>query len=344
MLIKIGTRASTLACIQVDMVIQALRDVYGYDTHQFEIVKISTKGDMIKDTNLRDVGGKGLFVSEIEKALLDGDIDIAVHSLKDVPSVVDDTFAFGAMLPRTNPFDCMITRPDIDFHSFWNFPQYAVIGTSSPRRIVQIYDEQIWTERHDLIVKDIRGNIDTRIKKLCDRSSETRYDALMLACAGIERLLGVTIGDGQTKLSIQGHDILCYKLGLNISIPASTQGVICVQTKSDNTTMLEILQPINDIDTMKLSTLERACAAALEVTCHTPVSVYAYYNNEHIKVKVAMALEDSIKFGYEYYRKNPSLRMHDLIVIQRNENDSVENYRACGSNFARMILDKRADY
>lgn len=174
-IVKVGSRESALAMWQTEFVIQRLEEKT--NDYLFEIVPIKTKGDKILDVALAKVGDKGLFTKELEQAMLDGDIDLAVHSMKDMPTVIVDGLTIAAVLDRHDPHDVRVAVPDIP--SFDALPQGAKVGTSSLRRRAQLLHV-----RPDLDIHDIRGNLNTRMRKMADE----HFDALILAAAGVERL------------------------------------------------------------------------------------------------------------------------------------------------------------
>jgi len=204
--IKIGTRASKLALWQANWVQSALNEKF--PDQKVELVTIKTKGDKILDVPLAKVGGKGLFVKEIEQALLEGRIDLAVHSMKDMPAEIPDGLCIGAIPQREDPSDVLVAREDLDFSSL---KRGAVIGTSSLRRAAQLRHA-----RPDISITPLRGNLDTRLKKL----QAENLDAIVLAAAGIKRL----------NLT---HRITEY-LQADIMLPAVGQGALCIERRQDD--------------------------------------------------------------------------------------------------------------
>lgn len=237
--IVVGSRQSALALTQTGHVIDALTAIseeQGLDVH-FEIKKIITKGDRILDVTLSKVGGKGLFVKEIEQALLDGEIDMAVHSMKDMPSELQEGLINGAIPPRVDPRDCLITRTGC---SLEELPQGARLGTSSLRRA-----SQLKLYRPDLQIESIRGNIDSRLRKL-----ETEgFDAIMLAPAGLERM--------------GWSDRITSFLPTEICLPAVGQGALGIECRADDIEMLQLLSLYNDDLTAVTVTAERTFLSEL---------------------------------------------------------------------------------
>ncbi|CAJ1313917.1 hydroxymethylbilane synthase [Paenibacillus sp. PK4536] len=249
--IVVGSRQSALALTQTGHVIDALTAIseeQGLDVH-FEIKKIITKGDRILDVTLSKVGGKGLFVKEIEQALLDGEIDMAVHSMKDMPSELQEGLINGAIPPRVDPRDCLITRTGC---SLEELPQGARLGTSSLRRA-----SQLKLYRPDLQIESIRGNIDSRLRKL-----ETEgFDAIMLAAAGLERM--------------GWSDRITSFLPTEICLPAVGQGALGIECRADDIEMLQLLSLYNDDLTAVTVTAERTFLSELNGGCQVPIGAYA---------------------------------------------------------------------
>lgn len=244
--LRLGTRGSALARIQTDMVVGMLRDAY--PDLQTEIIVMTTRGDQRLDVPLPKLGGKGVFTAELEDALREGRIDLAVHSLKDLPTENSAGLTIGAILPRGLPYDVLVGR-----HTLATLPVGAAVGSSSHRRAGQIR-----FARPDLKLIDIRGNVDTRIRKALDPDS--LYDAIILAQAGLERL--------------RLNEHISEVLPLDVMLPAPGQGALAVQCR-DEAAMLEHLNPLNHLPTRVAVTAERAFLAALGGGCAVPVSAYA---------------------------------------------------------------------
>lgn len=256
MKIKIGTRKSKLALAQTNMVICQLQTVFpGLET---EIVHITTSGDRITDRPLHEIGGKGLFIGEIERALLEGKADLAVHSAKDLPVQLADGTKIGAVLKRGNPRDVLVMRADALFGE----NEVFTVGTGSQRRrnaLAQVYVNAVFS--------DIRGNIDTRLRKLEDGE----YDAIVLAAAGLERL-GLNV-DSRFKVR---------EMSENTEIPAPCQGIIAVQSRDGE--FSGILEKINHDDTYKCFETEREVLRLLNAGCTLPVGAYAHIDGDRIKL------------------------------------------------------------
>ncbi len=253
MRVKIGTRKSKLALIQTEMVIDSIKS--HFPAAECEIVPIVTSGDKITDKNLYDIGGKALFLKEIEEQLLAGNIDIAVHSLKDVPGVLPDDLEIAAVLEREDPRDCFVS---VKYKSLDDLPKGARVGSSSVRRKVIIHQQ-----RPDLEVVQFRGNIHTRLKKL----KQSEVDATILACAGLVRA-----GEFNTDY--------CYPIEIDQMLPAAGQGIIGIEIRSDNDQMRDICNKINHQQTWNIAEAERSFLAYLDASCSTPISAYAIMQDE----------------------------------------------------------------
>lgn len=244
--IRVGTRASKLALWQTNHVIDRLREAY--PDHTFEVVEIHTKGDKIQNVSLQKIGDKGLFVKEIEEQLLVGNIHMAVHSMKDMPSALPKGLCFADCWNREDARDVLITRKGT---SIKDLPDDAVIGTGSLRRSVQIK-----ALHPHYRIKDIRGNVDTRIRKLDDGN----YDAIIMAAAGLHRL-GL-----QERISAY--------FDVEDLIPASAQGVLAIEVRSDNQELKAMLNALKDEETDICVSAERTFLAAMDGNCHVPVGAY----------------------------------------------------------------------
>jgi len=245
--IRIATRRSQLALWQAEHVASLLRAAHPGLT--VELVPMTTQGDRVQDRALAEVGGKGLFVKELEVAMQQGRADIAVHSMKDVPSELPPGFCITAALPRANPRDAFISRK---YASFAALPEGARVGTSSPRRQAQLRHA-----RRDLRLELLRGNVDTRLRRL----DEGGLDAILLACAGLERL-GI------------GHHVT-EQLDLELSLPAVGQGVIGIECRADDDASRSALAALHHEDTFTRLRAERAFAATLGASCHSPIAAHA---------------------------------------------------------------------
>src|SRR5690554_306940 len=241
--IIVGSRRSKLALTQTNWVIEQLKKLN--PSYEFRIKKIVTKGDRILDVTLSKVGGKGLFVKEIEQSLLDGEIDMAVHSMKDMPSDLPQGLVIGAIPKRVDPRDCLITQEGLPLEEL---PSHARIGTSSLRRA-----SQLKAYRSDFQMDSIRGNIDSRLRKL-----ETEgFDAIILAAAGLHR--------------IGWEDRITAYLNPDICLPAVGQGALGIECRSDDMETLQLLTYLNDRSTNLTVSAERAFLTRLNGGCQVPI-------------------------------------------------------------------------
>lgn len=260
--LKIGTRGSALALRQAAIVKELLIDV----VDDIEIIPITTTGDNIKDKNLDEFGGKGLFTKEIEEALLDKRIDIAVHSMKDVSTILPDKLLIPCMLPREDVRDAFISHIAPDLMSL---PQGVKFGTSSLRRAAQVLQL-----RPDLEIVNFRGNVDTRLRKL----EAGIADATLLACAGLIR------GGNQSAIT-QIFDT-------ETILPAVAQGALGIQCREDNAAVLELLRPLNHQETFDCVTVERIFLRALDGSCRMPIAGLARIEGEMLHFEGFVAARD----------------------------------------------------
>ncbi|MDD3852356.1 MAG: hydroxymethylbilane synthase [Syntrophomonadaceae bacterium] len=245
--IRLGTRGSKLARWQTEHVADRIKTFF--PRLDIEIVVIKTTGDIILDVALSRIGDKGLFTKELETALLNNEIDAAIHSAKDLPSELPETLMIGAVLPRENPHDVLLSHKK---HSLADLPPGALIGTSSLRRIAQMK-----AYRPDLVMVDIRGNVETRIRKM----QEQNLDAIILAYAGVQRL-GLT-------------EHLTEYLPFDVMLPAVGQGIIAVESRREDSDTTDILQQINDPLTSVIIQAERSFLRRLEGGCQVPIACLA---------------------------------------------------------------------
>ncbi|MDX2419314.1 MAG: hydroxymethylbilane synthase [Xanthomonadales bacterium] len=262
--LRIATRKSALALWQANHVRDLL--VYAHPGIEIELMKIVTQGDRILDRPLAEIGGKGLFLKELERAMLDGEADLAVHSMKDVPASMAEGLVLDAVLPRANPYDALVSRND---QLLADLPAGSRVGTSSLRR-----KSQLLALRPDLEVTDLRGNVDTRLRKL----DEGQYDAIILACAGLQRL---GLGNRITE-TLQPPDWL----------PASTQGIIGLQCRQDDSQTRSLIKPLADSDTMVVASAERAVARVLEATCQVPLAAHAVLESGTVRLRSVVSSTD----------------------------------------------------
>ncbi|KZZ86129.1 hydroxymethylbilane synthase [Bacillus sp. SJS] len=264
--IIIGSRKSKLALTQTNWFIRKLQDL-GLP-YEFEVKEIVTKGDRILDVTLSKVGGKGLFVKEIEQAMLDGEIDMAVHSMKDMPAELPDGLTIGCIPKREDVRDAIISK---DHRKLSELPAGAVIGTSSLRRSAQLL-----SIRPDLEIKWIRGNIDTRLTKLQTED----YDAIILAAAGLSRM-------GWSR------DTVTEYLDPSDCLPAVGQGALAIECRESDSELLEILSKVSDAETVETVKAERAFLKDMEGGCQVPIAGYAVLtDNQQVQLTGLVADPD----------------------------------------------------
>jgi hydroxymethylbilane synthase len=308
--LRIATRKSQLALWQAEHVSALLRAAH--PGLEIELVPLLTQGDRIQDRSLAAIGGKGLFIKELEVALEDLRADIAVHSMKDVPADLPDGLVIGAVLKRADPRDALVTTSGIA--RLEDLPKGAVVGTSSLRR-----QAQIRALRPDLSIEPMRGNVDTRLRKLDagqvagaehDGSSTAaggkRMDAIVLACAGLIRL------------GLESR--ITARLDPKICLPAVTQGVIGIECRQSDSSTLQYLQALEDPATRKVMDAERAFAARLGGSCQSPIAAYAELEAGGITLRGLVAEPDGSR------------------LLKRALSGSAENPAALGRELAERIL------
>lgn len=262
--LTIGTRQSLLALWQSNHIAALLREKY--PDCEVVLKKIVTKGDRILDVPLAQIGGKGLFTKEIETDLLDGSIDLAVHSLKDMPTVLPEGLCLTAITERANVGDAFVSN---NYESFEELPLGAVVGTSSLRRKAQLL-----AARPDLEILDLRGNVDTRLRKL----DEGLYDAIILAAAGLERL---------------GHgDRITALIPPDICLPAVGQGALAIEARTADSEVRAMLDFLNCTATKQATDAERAFLGLVEGGCQVPIGVHADVKEDNIKIEAIIAALD----------------------------------------------------
>jgi len=268
-LLRLGTRKSKLALWQANFVKEKL-EALGC---KVELVPITTTGDKILDAPLAKIGGKGLFVKEIENALLAGEIDLAVHSLKDVPITIPEGLTLSAITEREEPYDVLISR---NGYTLEELPSGAVVGTSSLRRQVQIK-----RRRRDLRVEILRGNVDTRLRKL----KEGLYDAIVLAYAGVKRM-GLS---GEVSQVLEDF------------IPAVGQGSLAIETRAEDERVINFVKVLNHEESWLRAMCERAFLRELQGGCQVPMGAYAWIEGDRIKIKGFISDLEGERFleGYE---------------------------------------------
>lgn len=301
--IIIGTRTSQLALWQTNYVKQMLETAWPGLECQLET--FVTQGDKTLDKPLPEIGGKGLFTAELEAALMDGRIDIAVHSLKDLPVANTDGLAVGAISARADVRDVLVAR---EKWTLGNLPLGATVGTSSLRRQAQLLHA-----RPDLNIQSIRGNVDTRLRKV----QEGQYDATILAAAGLIRL------------GLENH--IAQYLPLDIMLPAPGQGALAVQCRAADTAVLSLLTAIDDAETRYCVDAERAFLDGLGSGCSLPVAAYAVLQNGEIMLTGLVAAGDGSRMiEVRGYGRDPHQLGREL-AEKAQAQDAAELLRFSGS-------------
>ncbi len=271
-LVRIGTRSSKLALAQVAEIYLSLSSLL--HKIKLEIVPIKTSGDIYQSMKLAEIGGKGLFVKELEQALLDNKIDIAVHSSKDLPPVLHHQTVLASITERQNPFDALISHRKIT--SFFDLPKNAVIATSSPRRSAFL-KKLLPTAT----IVDLRGNIDTRINKL----NEKFFDAIVLAMAGLTRIN-------------QDH-LVQHIFNENEMLPATGQGCLALQTRADDLEIQQIASLVNHNESNICFTAEREFSATMQGGCLTPMASFATINKNELVLKTAIISDCGLEYNFQ---------------------------------------------
>jgi len=308
--LRIATRKSQLALWQAEHVSALLRAAH--PGLEIELVPLLTQGDRIQDRTLAAIGGKGLFIKELEVALQGLRADIAVHSMKDVPADLPRGLIIGAVLKRADPRDALVTTSGIA--RLEDLPRGAVVGTSSLRR-----QAQIRALRPDLSIESLRGNVDTRLRKLDaelesaakpDSSSTVtsgkRMDAIVLACAGLIRL------------GLESR--ITARLDPNICLPAVTQGVIGIECRQSDASTIEFLRALEDPAARKVMDAERAYASRLGGSCQSPIAAYAELEGNRMTLRGLVAEPDGSR------------------LLKDSLSGSAENPAALGRQLAERIL------
>ena len=296
-LVRIATRKSALALWQAEFV-KAQLEHFHDDVH-VELVPMSTQGDIILDTPLAKIGGKGLFVKELEQAMLDGRADIAVHSMKDVPVEFPDDLELHVICEREDPRDAFVSN---NFANIDALPQGAIVGTSSLRRQCQIR-----ALRPDLEIRDLRGNVNTRLAKL----DSGQYDAIILAAAGLIRLeMGERIRDF---------------IEPEVSLPANGQGAVGIECRINDEVTKALLAPLEHSETRIRVNAERAMNRHLEGGCQVPIGAYALVDGEQVHLRGLVGAID----GSEILRDEIS--------------GHVDNAEKLGIELAKKLLAQGAD-
>jgi len=295
--LRIATRKSALALWQAEYVKAQLE--HFHPGLQVELVPMTTKGDVILDTPLAKVGGKGLFVKELEVAMLENRADIAVHSMKDVPVDFPEGLGLSVICPREDPRDAFVSNK---FKQFNDLPQGAVVGTSSLRRQCQLR-----ALRPDLVIKDLRGNVNTRLRKLDDGE----YDAIILAAAGLIRL--------------EMPERIAQFIEPEVVLPANGQGAVGIECRLDDERIVNLLAPLEDKETRMRVLAERAMNKKLEGGCQVPIGSFAILEGEELYLRGLVGSADGKTM---------------LTADVRGQASDFENL---GESLAQQLLDKGAD-
>lgn len=293
----IATRASRLALWQAEH-LQALLQAH-YPQTEISLLKLSTRGDEILDRSLQKVGGKGLFIKELENALIDGRADLAVHSLKDVPVDMPPLFELAAILPRAESRDAWVSSK---YASLDELPHGATIGTSSLRR-----ECQLRAQRPDIQVKPLRGNLDTRLRKLDDGE----FDAIILAAVGLQRL--------------ELADRIRTIIPLEQSLPAAGQGALGIEVLQSRSEMARLMQPLACAKSTAIAQAERAVSRVLGGSCSTPLAAHAQLINDQLSVYALVATPDG------------------QTILRANARGPITDPENLGARVAQDLLDQGAD-
>ena len=283
--LRIGTRGSPLALAQAYETRERLSIAFGLSLDSFEIVVIKTTGDKVLNRPLKEIGGKGLFTKEIEEALLQESIDIAVHSMKDMPVQQPDGLILDTFLPREDVRDAFVSR----IHkSLADIPQGATVGTSSLRR-----KAQLMSKRPDLKIVEFRGNVQTRLKKLDDGVAECTF----LAVAGLNRL--------------KMEDVITAPISTDEMLPAVAQGAIGIERREKDIKVATMLEAIHNSTTGLLLSAERAFLEALDGSCETPIAGLAEFKNENLRFRGEILKTD----GSEVYSDEQVVSKEDATLV-----------------------------
>ncbi|MES2175633.1 MAG: hydroxymethylbilane synthase [Pseudomonadota bacterium] len=281
--LRLGTRGSPLALAQARMTARALCAAHGWPDEAVTIVTVQTSGDRIQDRALADIGGKALWTKELDRALVEGAIDFAVHSMKDVETLRPDAFRIAAMLPRADVRDRLVGADD-----FAALPANPIVGTSSPRRAAQVK-----RLRPDATITLFRGNVATRLAKL----AAGEVHATLLAAAGLDRLDQQDVG---------------ATIAIDVMLPAPSQGAVGIETLGDNAAMVAALGAINDRDTCDAVMAERGVLKGLGGTCHSPIAALARVEGEFLHLIAEIISPD----GQETVREETRLARGDGAAAQ----------------------------
>lgn len=289
---RLGTRSSPLAIAQVKLVAEALCAAHGWTNDRIEIVPVTASGDRILDRPLADIGGKALWTKELDQWLLAGDIDAAVHSMKDVETIRPEAFAIAAMLPRADVRDTLIGAGSIA-----EIAKSGTLGTSSPRRSAQIR-----RLRPDIQITLFRGNVATRLGRLAAGEA----DATLLARAGLQRL---------------GQEDVGTPVPVDEMLPAPSQGAIGIEVLGSNETVRKLISAINAPDTSDCVLAERAVLKALGGTCHSPIAALAVIEDGLLRLRAEILSPD----GTERHSDERIIARGDLAAAEKSGSGLIEH-------------------
>ena len=295
---RIGTRGSKLALWQANFISNLIFDKYPELHSEIQIIK--TTGDTMLNSPLSEIGGKGVFVKEIEEGLLSQKIDIAVHSMKDVPTILPEGLCIGAVAKRHDPRDALLSKNGL---TLTQLPEGTRVGTGSLRRASQLLHYY-----PGISIVSIRGNVDTRVKKLKESSE---YDAIVLALAGLERM-----GLGEEVTEIISSEVM---------LPAPGQGIIAIECREDDEEVLEVLRGINHSETEKQAISERAFLLRLAGDCNVPVGCYAFVSEDSINLSGVISSPDG------------------KVLIKKETSGPIDEARQLGGQLAELILNDGGD-
>ena len=293
-IIRIGTRGSPLAVWQAEWVRSQLLALH--PEYKVELVKIKTTGDKILDVPLAQVGGKGLFVKEIETSLLESQTDLAVHSMKDMPAEIPQGLCIGVVPERENPLDILISR---EGRSFKNLPEGARVGSSSLRRGAQVRHH-----RPDITIHPLRGNLDTRIRKL----ETENLDAIVLAAAGVRRL------------GLEAR--ITEYIPENIMLPAIGQGALAIEMREDDNVTRELIAPMDHRETRVAVESERAFLSRLEGGCQVPIAAHANIYEDEVNLTGLVAEIDG------------------SVLLRETMTGPVDKHEELGVELANRLLER----
>lgn len=302
MKIKVGTRGSRLALTQTKWIVSQLEK--NYPTMKFEIKVITTTGDRIQNVSLDKIGEKGVFVKEIEEQLLSGEIDLAVHSMKDMPGELPEGLMFSWVPEREDYRDVIVLKEG--YCSLKDLPQGAIIGTGSKRR-----EYQLLRYRNDLKFKPIRGNIDTRVRKI----QEENLDGVILAAAGLKRL-------GLYEELIDRIE----PIEADVILPSPAQGALAIEIREENTEVHKIIQSLHHSETHVQVQAERSFLRGLNGNCHIPMGALCTIKGDQIEIEGLLGNEDG------------------SVLVKKNISGPKEDAERLGWKLAKKILGKMKSY